>query len=97
MSKICTSVKRFLNIGTILYMIHAPGSAVKKKEMRRPQPPHLFLLLAEGLTVGALVLGGVSLMGAHQDSVQGAVVLGVAVISTLPDGALDALVGMTVH
>ena len=78
-------------------MLHAPGSAVKKKEMRRPQPPHLFLLLAEGLTVGALVLGGVSLMGTHQDPVQGAVVLGGRRIIKKPDGALDALVGMTVH
>ena len=36
-------------------------------------------------------------MGAHHDLVQRAVVLGVAVISAGPDGALDALVGITVH
>ena len=36
-------------------------------------------------------------MGAHQDPVQRAVVFILAVISTLLDGAFDALVGMTVH
>ena len=36
-------------------------------------------------------------MGTHHDAVQRAVVLGVAVVSALLDGALDALVGMTVH
>ena len=36
-------------------------------------------------------------MGAHQDAVQGAVVLGIAVVSAGLDGAFNALVGMTVH
>jgi hypothetical protein len=55
------------------------------------------LLCPEGLAVGALVLGGVCFMGAHQDAVQGAVVLGIAVVSAGLDGAFNALVGMTVH
>ena len=55
------------------------------------------LLPAEGLAVGALVLGGVGFVGAHQDPVQGAVVLVAAVVSALLDGAFDALVGVAVH
>ena len=52
------------------------------------------LLLAEGQTVGALVLGGVALMGAHHDPVQRAVVGVLGVVGTLLDGTLDALVGV---
>jgi hypothetical protein len=55
------------------------------------------LLLAEGFAVGALILGGVHLVGTHQDLIQGAVVLVTAVVGALLDGALDALVGMTIH
>ena len=55
------------------------------------------LLLAEGLAVGALIHGGICLMGAHHDLVQRAVVLGVAVVSAGPDGAFDALVCVAVH
>ena len=65
--------------------------------MRRLLPPLKFLLLAEGLAVGTLVHGGIHFMGAHQDAVQRAVVLGIAVIGALLDGAFDALVGMVVH
>ena len=36
-------------------------------------------------------------MSTHQDAIQGAVVLVLAVVSALLYGALDALVGMTVH
>ena len=55
------------------------------------------LLLAEGHAVGALVLGGVALMGAHHDAVQGAVVLLFTMVCALVYGAFDGLVGMTVH
>ena len=55
------------------------------------------LLLPEGHAVGALIHGGVGLMGTHQDPLQGAVVSAVAVVCALGNGALDALVGMTVH
>ena len=51
-------------------------------------------LLAEGQAVGALVLGGVALMGAHHDPVQGTVVGVLGVVGTLLDGTLDALVGV---
>ena len=54
-------------------------------------------LLPEGLAVGTLVLGGIGLMGAHQDPVQRAVVLVLAVVCALLDGALDALICMVVH
>ena len=36
-------------------------------------------------------------MGAHQDAVQGAVVLILAMMGALLDGAFDTFVGMTVH
>ena len=55
------------------------------------------LLCPEGLAVGALALGGVGLMGTHQDAVQGAVVLGIAVVGTGLDGAFNAFVGMAIH
>ena len=55
------------------------------------------LLLAEGLAVGALIDSGVTFVGAHQDAVQGAVILGVAVVSALLDGAFDTLVCIAVH
>ena len=54
-------------------------------------------LLLEGLAVGALVHRGIGLVGAHQNSVQGAVVLVLAVVSALLDGAFDTFVGMTIH
>ena len=60
-------------------------------------PPLGMLLLAEGLTVSALIHGGICLVGAHHNAIQGTVVLGVAVICTLLDGALNALICVTVH
>ena len=36
-------------------------------------------------------------MGAHQDLVQGAVVLTLAVVGTLLDGTLDRLVSIAIH
>ena len=51
-------------------------------------------LLAEGQAVGALVLGGVALMGAPHDPVQGTVVGVLGVVGALLDGTLDALVGV---
>ena len=55
------------------------------------------LLSTEGHTVGALVHSGICLMGAYQDAVQRAVICLVAVMRTLLDSALDALVCITVH
>ena len=54
-------------------------------------------LLAEGLAVGALIHGGIGLMGAHQDAVQRAVVLVLTVVCALMDGAFDALIGVAFH
>ena len=55
------------------------------------------LLLAEGLTVGALILSGIRFMGADQNAIQRTVVLAVAMICALLNGTLDALVCMAVH
>lgn len=56
-----------------------------------------FLLSAEGHAVGALIHGGIGLMGADLDPIQRAVVLGFAVVGALMNGALHALVGMAAH
>ena len=55
------------------------------------------LSLAEGLAVGALVHSGVSLVCAHKDPLQGAVVCVVAVVGAGLYGAFDALVCVFVH
>ena len=96
MKKICTGIKRFFNNrGCILsYPIFCPASRKKKGGGRSRRGR---LLLAEGLAVGALIHGRILLMGAHQDLVQRAVVLSVAVISAGGDGAFDALVDIAVH
>ena len=60
-------------------------------------PPEGNLLSAEGLAVGALLIGGVHLMGAHLNVLQRAVVLGVTVIGALLNGAGDALVCVAIH
>jgi hypothetical protein len=60
-------------------------------------PPEGNLLSAEGLAVGALLVGGVHLMGAHLNVIQRAVVLGVTVIGALLNGAGDALVCVAIH
>ena len=54
-------------------------------------------LLAEGLAVGALILGGICLMGAHQNVVQGAIICIVAVVCALGNGTFNALVRTAVH
>mgnify|MGYP003309930045 CR=1 FL=1 len=69
----------------------------KYVKMRRLLPPLRGLSLAEGLAVGALVHSRICLVGTHQDLVQGAVILILAVVSAGLDGAFDALVCMTVH
>lgn len=56
-----------------------------------------FLLSAEGLTIGALVHGGVLLVGTYQNALQGAIVGFVTVVYALLDGAFDAFIGMAVH
>ena len=61
-------------------------------------PPRSFsLLLAEGHAVGALIHGGVALMGTDQNAVQSTVILILAVVCTLVNSALNALVSLVVH
>ena len=55
------------------------------------------LLLAERLAVSALINGGVLLVSTHHDAVQRTVVLILAVVRALGNGAFDALVSVTVH
>ena len=55
------------------------------------------LLLSEGHTVGALIHCGAGLVGAHQNLVQRAVVLVLAVVCAVPDGTFNTLVGVVVH
>ena len=75
------------------------GPLVKgKKEREPPAVPFRFRLLsAEGHAIGALLHGGIALVGAHQDLVQRAVVLALAVMGALAHGALHTFVGVTVH
>ena len=70
-----------------------------KKNCGGKIPPHeaLLLFLPEGLAVGALIHGGVGLMGAHQNLVQRAIVFAVAVISAGLDGTFNTLVCVAVH
>ena len=55
------------------------------------------LLLAEGLAIGALIHGGVCLVGAHQDAIQRTIVLGITMVCALLDSTLNTLVGVTIH
>ena len=61
------------------------------------KPTGKVLLLAERLAVGALVFGGVHLMGTDQDPVQRAVVFILAMVSALLDSTFDAFICVTVH
>ena len=101
MKIVCTSIKRFFNkkkYFPLSYTIIPINSlSVKKKQMRRHQPPQRKSALTEGLTVSALIHSRIGLVGTHQDPVQGAIVLVIAVVSALLDGAFDALVCVVVH
>ena len=68
-----------------------------KKGRANAHPKEKTLLLAEGLTVGTLIHGGIALVGTYQNTVQSAVVAVGAVVGALMNGALDALVGIAVH
>ena len=56
-----------------------------------------FLLLTEGHTVGTLVYSGVGLVGAYQDTLQGAEVCIAAMMCALGYGTLNALICMAIH
>ena len=68
-----------------------------KEKIRRLTPPHFILLLAERLAVGALILSGIHLMGAHQNTLQGAEVCVLAVMLALLNSTFNALICMTIH
>ena len=51
------------------------------------------LLLAEGLAIGALIHGGVCLVGAHLNAVQAAIILTAAMVLAGGYGAVDAAIG----
>lgn len=68
-----------------------------KKKSRQQLLPRTLLLPLEGFAVGALILGRIGFMGTNQNAVQRAVILVPAVICALLDGALDTLIGMSVH
>ena len=55
------------------------------------------LLLAEGLTVGALVLSGIQLVRTHHNTFQGAEVGILAVMGALLNSTLNTLVCMAIH
>ena len=99
MKKLCIIKKRNINYGSYDNIIAAGIRFVKENCGSNCCRIHDFcrLLLAEGLAVGALILSGVHLVGAHQDLIQGTVVLVTAVMGALLDSTLDALVCMTVH
>lgn len=63
----------------------------------RAAPVPVKSALAEGHAVGALVHGGVTLMGADMDLVQRTVIFCIAVVGAGDDGTFDALVSMTIH
>ena len=98
MKKLCIRKKRNINSGNDDNIITSPKGFVKENcgsFCCRNRPVQL--LLAEGHAVGALVHGGIHLVGTHQDLVQGAVVLVLTMMGTLLDGTFDALVCMTIH
>ena len=61
------------------------------------QPLSWESLFPAALAVGALIDCGIGLVGTDQNTVQRAVVFGLAVVGALMNGALHALVRMTVH
>ena len=77
--------------------LHILRHSSRKTAAEKPPQCVAFLLFAEGLAVGALICSRIDFVGAHQDLVQGTVVLMAAVMGALLDGALDALVCVIVH
>jgi uncharacterized MAPEG superfamily protein len=78
---------------------HTEFRRIRQEKTRQHELPRKIrqLLLAEGHAVGALIHGRICLMGADQNSVEGAVVFAVAVVCALLDGAFNGLVCMTIH
>ena len=71
---------------------------LRQEKMRQQMlPQQVKSALTEGLAVGALILSGVDFVGAHQDTIQRAVVLAVAVVCAGLNSTFDGLVSMAVH
>ena len=99
MKKLCIGKKRNINSGSYDNMIASEGRFVKENcgsDCCRNIPGRS-LLFAEGHAVGALIHGGIHLMGTNHDLIQGAVVLVITMVGALLDSTFDALVCMTVH
>ena len=80
------------------FFYHNPNSTVRQEKCGGITPPQpIFLLLAERSAIGTLIGSGIGLVGAHQDSIQGAVVRITAVIGALMDGTFNTLVCMAAH
>ena len=62
-----------------------------------PQNAAVFLLSAEGHTVGALVHSRIAVVGANQNALQGAVDGLITVVCALLNGTFDALVCIAIH
>ena len=91
--------KHFMEKPTLRLFIIIPRfyDAVKQRKSGGDDRRRRSLLLAEGFAVGALIHRRILLMSADKDAVKRAVVFAVAVISTLLNGAFDALVCLAVH
>ena len=106
MKIMCTQAKPFINkkhcsfssfFSNIITCLSVAVKGRKKENAAASAAAFMRLSLAEGLAVSALILSGVCFVGAHQNAVQRAVVLAVAVVSAGLNGAFDALVSITVH
>ena len=85
-------------IGVFSFPYDIMNPHIVKGKIRRRLPPYSRIsLLAEGLAVGALVHGGICLMGTYQDTLQGAEIGILAMVCALLNGTLNALVCMTIH
>jgi hypothetical protein len=84
----------FLHIITVLHPL-VKGNVWKNAAAAAAA--FMLLSLAEGLAVSALILSRICLVGTHQNTVQRAVVLAVAVVCAGLNGAFDTLVCVVVH
>ena len=89
--------KHFSRLFAIIFPIISFFYRCVKKKIAAAFAAAAKLLLAEGLAVGALIHGRVCLVGAHQNTIQGAEVLGIAVVCAGLYGAFNTLVGIGVH
>lgn len=94
MNKPCTIQKIIFNT---FYPYHISFSSARQEKSAAAFAAAEKSLLTERLAVSALIHSRICLVGAYQNAVQGAEVLGIAVVSAGLDGALDALIGIGIH